>query len=273
MFLRKGRFQPSGWESPMEEHGQWAHLAVRAKVLDTTFGPFGDQISGCRSSRPVLGQFNYHKSPKPQRWGLQLPSLPSRDRAGSFSLFASDHSVASEDADASDGQQPDLMAVLEKLHSASDRPKPQSQMPLTVRIKKASEYPGNQPQCQHQEGLVTSAIGAFVSRCCLMSCLHRHQWLQEQQNNHWHALTILRLKSYLHSFLGGKIWVVSTEVDPLLRQTRISDRCSHAHSVNLPFMVGQYRSNFRSFWGVPKFQTKPLCSYHVSHVHLIYIYV
>jgi hypothetical protein len=26
---------------------------------------------------------------------------------------------------------------------------------------------------------------------------------------HWHALTILRLKSYLHSFLGGKIWVGS----------------------------------------------------------------
>ena len=76
MFLRKGRFQPSGWESPMEEHGQWAHLAVRAKVLDTTFGDHRrpadfwlqlNTVGQVVPYRPVLGQFNYHKSPKPQR--------------------------------------------------------------------------------------------------------------------------------------------------------------------------------------------------------------
>ena len=122
MFLRKGRFQPSGWESPMEEHGQWAHLAVRAKVLDTTFedhrrpADFWLQLNTVGQVvpyRPVLGQFNYHKSPKPRlRIAAACSCHLEIELHGSFSLFASYHSVASEDADASDGQQTDLMAVL-----------------------------------------------------------------------------------------------------------------------------------------------------------------
>lgn len=104
---------------------------------------------------------------------------------------------------------------------------------------------------------------------------------------HWHALTILRLKSYLHSFLGGKIWVGSCMG---LSKYAIPDSI---HWGGPPFETNSYPIGVHPFsfgkspiygWSIqkqfliilrcPKFSDKPImfpsciaCAYYTSLFH------